>query len=155
MRIELADINVLLALVDPVHQHHDAASEWFAQASLRGWATCPLTENGLVRILSSPAYPGVQISPADALTLLDTLLENHAAAHSFWPDDISLTNRALFRSEAISGHRQLTDIYLLGLCQHHGGALVTFDTSISVAAIAEPDADLLRLLCGRPSSGPS
>lgn len=63
MRIDLADVNVLLALIDPVHVHHEGASQWFVDASARGWATCPLTENGFVRILSNPSYPGLITRP--------------------------------------------------------------------------------------------
>jgi len=103
--IELPDVNVLLALIDPAHQHHEAASQWFASASGRGWATCPLTENGFVRILSNPSYPGVRLTPADTIGLLETLQQNHAAAHHFWPDGVSLRDRMLFRPEAIAGHR--------------------------------------------------
>src|SRR3989442_8098645 len=123
VRIELPDINILLALVDPVHAHHDTASQWFADASQRGWATCPLTENGFIRILASPAYPGVRLAPADTVALLETTLQNHASTHRFWPDSISLRDRTLFRPERILGHQQITDVYLLGLCQRNDGTL--------------------------------
>src|SRR6266567_2569271 len=96
--IELPDINVLLALADPVHLHHEPASQWFAVASQHGWATCPMTQNGFVRILSNPSYPGVRLSPADAIALLETLRQTHAATHHFWPDSVSLCDRTLFRS---------------------------------------------------------
>src|SRR5947199_10829309 len=125
VRIDLADVNVLLALIDPVHLYHEAASQWFADASGRGWATCPLTENGFIRILSNPSYPGVRLSPAHAIVMLETLLQNHAGTHHFWTDSVSLIDRTLFQPEAIAGHRQLTDVYLLGLCQQNGAPLVT------------------------------
>jgi toxin-antitoxin system PIN domain toxin len=144
--IELPDVNVLLALTDPVHAHHEVASQWFAAFSGLGWATCPLTENGFVRILSNPAYPGVRVSPADAIFLLETLLQNHAAMHHFWPDSVSLRDRTLFRPEAIAGHRQINDVYLLGRCQQNGGTLVTLDAAITDAAIVSPHADLIRRL---------
>ena len=105
MRIELPDVNVLLALTDPAHSHHEVASQWFADASRRGWATCPLTENGFVRILSNPSYPGVRLSPADATALLETSVQNHAATHHFWPDSVSLRDRTLFRPQVIAGPR--------------------------------------------------
>jgi toxin-antitoxin system PIN domain toxin len=132
--------------MDPVHIHHEAASQWFADASARGWATCPLTENGFVRILSNPSYPGIRLTPADAIVLLETLRQNHAATHCFWPDSVSLRDRTLFRPDAIAGHRQLTDIYLLGLCQQNGGTLVTLDAAITHAAIVSPHAELIRRL---------
>lgn len=146
MRIDLADVNVLLALIDPVHLNHEPASQWFADASGRGWATCPLTENGFVRILSNPSYPGVRMSPPDAIAMLDTLVRNHAATHRFWPDSVSLCDRTLFRPEAIAGARQITDVYLLGLCQQNGGTLVTLDAAITVTAIVSAHVDLIRRL---------
>jgi uncharacterized protein len=146
VRIDLGDVNVLLALMDPVHVHHEAASQWFADASGRGWATCPLTENGFIRILSNPSYPGVRLTSADAIVLLETLLHNHAATHHFWPDSVSLCDRMLFRPDAIAGPRQITDVYLLGLCQQNGGTLVTLDTSITDTAILSPHAELIRRL---------
>ena len=146
MRIDLADVNVLLALIDPVHVHHEAASQWFVDASGRGWATCPLTENGFVRILSNPSYPGVRLSPADAIALLETLRQNHAATHHFWPDSVSLCDRTLFRPQAIAGPRQITDVYLLGLCQQNGGTLAMLDAAITDAAIVSPHTELIRRL---------
>lgn len=146
MCIELPDVNILLALTDPAHPHHDATSQWFVDACQRGWATCPLTENGFVRILSNPSYPGIRLSPADATGLLGTLRQSHAATHHFWPDSVSLCDRTLFRTEAITGHRQITDVYLLGLCQRNGGTLVTLDAAITDAAIVSPHAELIRRL---------
>jgi uncharacterized protein len=144
--IELPDVNVLLAMSDPAHAHHDPASEWFADASPRGWATCPITENGFVRILCNPSYPGVRLTPADTIAMLQTLLTHHAATHHFWPDSVSFCDHTLFRPEAIAGHRQITDVYLLGLCQQNGGTLVTLDMAITDAAIASPHAELIRRL---------
>ena len=133
-------------MTDPLHAHHEAASRWFQQARTGGWATCPLTENGLVRILSSPGYPGLTLRPVDTIGLLELLVQNHADSHTFWSDSISLSDRLLFRPERIMGHRQLTDVYLLGLCQHYGGTLVTFDASITLNAIVAPHSELLRHL---------
>ena len=78
--------------------------------------------------------------------MLETLLANHAATHHFWPESVSLCDRTLFRPEAIAGHRQITDVYLLGLCQQNGGTLVTLDTGITDAAIVSPHAELIRRL---------
>jgi uncharacterized protein len=144
--IELPDVNVLNAMTDPLHANHEAASRWFAQASPHGWATCALTENGLVRILTSPAYPGLSLRPVDTIGLLETLLRNHAASHTFWPDSVSLSDRTLFRPEKVAGHRQINDVYLLGLCQRHAGTLVTFDATIPVDAIVSPHGALVRQL---------
>ena len=146
MPIELPDLNVLLALVDPMHVHHEVASTWFADACLQGWATCPLTQNGFVRIISTPIYPGIRLSIPDATLFLETLIHNHATTHHFWPDDVSLRDTALFDISAVAGPKQITDVYLLGLCQQHGGTLVTLDARIATAAITMPHSALLRLL---------
>jgi toxin-antitoxin system PIN domain toxin len=144
LRIELPDVNVLLALLDPMHPHHETASRWYAGSSM--WATCPLTENGFVRVLSSPSYPGIRLRPEDALTLLETTIANPVVAHRFWPDAATLRDRSLFTHSAIMGPKQLTDIYLLGLCQQEGGTLITLDAGISTSAIVSPQPDLLRIL---------
>ena len=146
MRIELPDVNALIALVDPAHVHHERASRWFTAAAQRGWATCPLTENGVVRVLSTPAYPGVRLRAADAVALLDLLIRNHAATFHFWSETVSLRDRTLFDPQAIAGPGQVTDVYLLGLCQRHGGTLATLDSAITAAAILAPHPALIRLL---------
>ena len=146
VRIELPDINVLLALVDPNHMHHATASQWFMSASQNGWATCPLTENGFIRILSNPKYPGIRLRVADAVALLDTLIQNHATTHHFWADTVSLCDQTLFRHIAIAGPNQITDVYLLGLCQRNNGTLVTLDASITDVAIVSPNPTLIHRL---------
>lgn len=146
MRIELPDVNVLLALVDPVHPHHEKATHWYTAATSCGWATCPLTENGFVRILSSPSYPGVRLRVADAVKMLQAVIVNPVAQHHFWPDSVSLLNTELFYPAAIAGPNQITDVYLLGLCQRHSGTLITLDAKITTAAIVSPDIDLLCIL---------
>src|SRR5687768_6768268 len=93
VRIELPDISVLLALADPMHFHHEIASTWFETASATGWATCPLTENGFIRILASPAYPGIRLSVADSTRLIAEMCANHAPTHHFWPDSVSLLDQ--------------------------------------------------------------
>lgn len=146
MRIELPDVNVVLALLDPMHPHHDTANNWYAGVALSGWATCPLTENGFVRILSSPAYPGVRLRVEDALAMLAAAVANPVATHRFWPDSISLRDRTLFGDAAITGPKVITDAYLLGLCQRNGGTLVTLDTGITPFAIISPHPELLHTL---------
>ncbi len=146
MRIELPDVNVLLALLDPMHPHHETANQWYAGTMSSGWATCPLTENGFVRVISNASYPGVRVRPADAVALLEVAVANPVAAHHFWPDSVSLRDRILFTPAAIAGPKLITDVYLLGLCQRNGGTLVTLDTGITPAAIVSPHPELLRLL---------
>jgi hypothetical protein len=79
-----------------------------------------LTENGFVRIACNPGYSSVNLRPADVIKILEQLKNNFADTHHFWADSISLTDKTIFRPEFIAGHKQITDIYLLGLCQLNG-----------------------------------
>lgn len=131
-RIALLDVNVLVALFDPDHIHHDAAHDWFSTDRQHGWATCPLTENGLVRILSNVAYTGGH-ETADAIRQrLDTFCSS--GNHAFWPDQVSLRDKSRFRLSGTK-HGQITDIYLLGLAVERDGRLATFDRRIPLAAV--------------------
>ncbi len=132
-RVALLDVNVLVALFDPDHVHHEAAHDWFAGNRESGWATCPLTENGLIRILSNPAYSGAHESPGAVVVRLRTFCES--AGHTFWVDEVSLRDVRLFRSTGPATHGKVTDLYLLGLAISKGGRLATFDRAIPVAAV--------------------
>ena len=128
----LLDVNVLIALLDADHSLHARATEWFADNARRGWASCPITQNGCVRIMSHAAYPNTL--PLGAV--MERLIEASASAfHKFWPDDISLLDAQVADSTRIHRPRQLTDLYLLALAVRHGGLFVTFDTSVSLEAI--------------------
>ncbi len=129
--IALLDVNVLIALVDSLHVHHAPATQFFRTAQREGWATCPLTENGLLRITERPTALHGPDSPAAARTLLHSLLS--MPGHQFWSDDVSLTNIRRFPS--LSTSRALTDLYLLGLAVKHGGRFATFDQNINSALI--------------------
>ena len=129
----LLDVNVLVALFDPDHIHHDLAHDWFADNRVNGWATCPLTENGCVRVLANPAYGGVVERASELLSRLGTFCR--AEDHQFWPDAVSLRDRTCFDPAMVTGHRQLTDIYLLGVAVAQGGRLATFDRTIPVKAV--------------------
>ena len=132
-RVALLDVNFLVALFDADHVHHEIAHDWFADNRAAGWATCPLTENGLVRVLTNPRY-GSTISALPAI--LERLQKFRASGdHHFWSDGVSLTDTSLFKSGLIRGYRQLSDVYLLGLARKNGGCLVTFDRSISTLAV--------------------
>lgn len=133
----LLDVNVLIALLQPDHAHHAAAQQWWTENRQEGWATCPLTQNGFLRIVSQPKYPR-PITVAEALELLAEDVAD--TNHQFWPDDISLLDTVLFRRDRMLGPKQLTDIYLLALAVKHGGRLATFDRAIPVSAVqgAEP-----------------
>ncbi len=138
MSIGLLDVNVLVALFDPMHVHHEDAHRWLALNKKRGWASCPITINGCVRVLSNPAYPTVTATPSQ---VAEHLVEFCATpGHHFWPDDVSLTDSSLFRWQLIGGHQKVTDAYLLGLAVRHHGRLVTFDRSVPLNSVhgAEP-----------------
>ena len=132
-RRALLDINVLVALFDPDHVHHDIAHDWFADHRAQGWATCPITQNGLIRVLSNPRYG----SAVSSLRAVHEAVQRFVSSseHEFWPDDISLADKALFDVSAMSSHRQLTDVYLLGLATKGKGHLVTLDRSIPLRAV--------------------
>ncbi|MBV9287643.1 MAG: VapC toxin family PIN domain ribonuclease [Hyphomicrobiales bacterium] len=117
----LLDVNVLIALVDASHVSHDAAHAWFAREGRRNWATCPITENGLIRIIANPKYPNALATPADAVALLEQLAS--LPGHVFWPDDVSLRDAAFFNLGKIMTVGQITDSYLLALAAAKGGRL--------------------------------
>ena len=132
-RVALLDVNVLVALFNPVHVHHELAHDWFADNRASGWATCPLTENGFLRIFGNPAR-GDQMMPIPDLI---ARLRKFCASghHQFWRDAASLVDESLFDFSLIRGHRQLTDVYLLGLAVRRGGRFVTFDQRIPLGAV--------------------
>jgi toxin-antitoxin system PIN domain toxin len=142
--VALLDVNVLVALFDPDHLHHEAAHRWFAEQRRIGWATCPLTENGLLRVLTHPAYSQAAGPPADVLELLQAFCSS--GGHAFWPDDVSLRDAELFQVAAPPIHRQVIDVYLLGLAVKHGGHLATFDRSIPLAKVRRAEAETLALI---------
>lgn len=140
MRRALLDINVILALFDAKHVHHGRARQWWRGNSGHGWATCPLTENGFLRIVSQKAYAS-PIPLPDALAYLRQVAK--PPLHVFWPDDISLLDTAVIDHGRLLGPRQLTDSYLLALAVKHGGRLVTLDRGISVTTARGGEAEHL------------
>ena len=128
----LLDVNVLIALLDADHASHDSAISWFAKHAREGWASCPITQNGCIRIMSNPGYP----NPLPVQAVIERLANaSHEDIHEFWPDEVSLLDSDVVDSSRIHGPRQLTDIYLLALAVQHKGRLVTFDTGIPLAAV--------------------
>jgi len=123
----LLDVNVIVALFWRAHVHHRAAHMWLASRRRAGVRTCPMTQAGFVRIVSSARFSSDRMTVAGARQTLDELL--NMKEHRFWPDDLSL-GEALERAGEISGHQQITDAYLLGLAISHGGVLATFDRGV-------------------------
>ena len=142
--IALLDVNVLVALFDPAHIYHEVAHTWFGRNLSHRWATCALTENALVRVLSNPAYPGRRTTLEDAALRLRTFCSSRE--HVFWPDSISVRERARFHWNHIQGHRQLTDVYLLALSVSNEGRLATFDSGISIRSVEGAKQENLELL---------
>jgi uncharacterized protein len=132
-RVALLDINVLAALFDPDHVHHEAAHRWFAKERRRSWATCPIFENGLIRILSSAAYADPPQAPLDTAARLQQFCES--GNHEFWPDEISMRDLRPAQPGFALSHKQITDVYLLALAHHHDGRLATLDRSIPLSAV--------------------
>ena len=129
----LLDVNVLVALIDPGHVAHDAAHGWFARSGQADWATCPLTENGVIRIVGRPRYPNTPGSPAAVAEIVAGMRK--LAGHSFWPDDFSLVGSDDVDPARILTSAQVTDTYLLALARSKNGRLATFDRKLSAAAV--------------------
>lgn len=128
----LLDINVLLALLDSDHIEHERARAWIDREITSGWASCAITQNGFVRVISQPRYPS-PVSPKEAIDVLDQACsEPH---HLFWPCDTSLLDVSAIDRTRLLGARQVTDAYLLALATRHDGRFVTFDRSVPVAAV--------------------
>lgn len=128
----LLDVNVLIALLDPDHSSHDAAQAWFDQEGARGWASCPITQNGFVRIVGSPKYPrAASVRDASASLLRATRRPDHV----FWLDDLPLVGSDWIDMAAITSHGQITDSYLLALAASKGGKLATFDRRLTTRAV--------------------
>lgn len=131
--IALLDVNVLIALLDKSHVNHVRVASWFiTHAPDMLWASCPLTQNGAARIIGLNAYPNPRPT-ADTLQKLVAVTAH--PAHRFWPDDISMTDAALFNPAVVISSNQMTDVYLLGLAVSKGGKLVTTDTRILTSAV--------------------
>lgn len=131
----LLDINLIIGLLDPDHAFHDRAHGWWASNATRGWASCPLTENGVVRIMANAAYTqSIRFTPGDLISRLNAFAAH--SNHEFWPDDISFRDPAVFAPERIHGSGQITDLYLLALAVRHGGRLATFDATIPLSAVS-------------------
>ena len=139
----LLDVNVLIALLDAGHIHHRRASDWLVQEIDQGWASCPLTQNGCLRIMSQPSYPQALPLAAVAERLANATAHQ---AHEFIPDDYSLLDEGRVSWRFLLGHRQVTDAYLLGLAIRHGCRFVTLDGRVSLDNARNSDAAHLLVL---------
>ncbi len=136
----LLDVNVLIALVDPAHVQHEEVHAWFGRIGRKSFATCPITENGLLRIVGHPKYPnspGPPSTVASALAAIRTL-----PGHAFWPDSISLADGNFVDASLLSSHARVTDSYLLALARANSGRLATLDHRLATEVVPESRASL-------------
>jgi toxin-antitoxin system PIN domain toxin len=145
MNAGLLDVNVLIALIDPAHEFHEAAHVWFKANRQNGWATCPITENGCLRIMSKPGYPFPGLTVDRVRGILSELVR--LDGHCFWPDSVSILHEDRFKLNRATP-KQLTDLYLLALAVTQGGRLVTFDRTIPWQTVMGCNADNLEVLPG-------
>jgi toxin-antitoxin system PIN domain toxin len=138
-------VNVLLAVADTEHMFHRSIHEWLGAHRDEPWATCPLTENGFVRILSQPSYRGSRLTTAEAVETLRGLKAATGRRHVFWSDEISITDQAAIDRAKIAGHGQITDVYLAALALRKHGRVVTFDTAIPWQAVVGATAKLIEI----------
>ena len=131
-RRALLDVNVLIALLDADHLHHKRAAAWLAENIKSGWASCAITQNGCVRVMSQPGYPNALPAAGVAQRLREATLAEH---HLFVPGDVSLLDTQHFDADQLLGHRQVTDAYLFGLAVWHGLRFVTFDANMPMRVV--------------------
>jgi toxin-antitoxin system PIN domain toxin len=138
--VSLLDVNVLIALSDSVHRHHGVISDWFLAEKARAWATCPITENGIIRILSSKSYDYPQ-----SIEIVRKILNRMKAApgHQFWPDSISICDTK--RIACLHNSKATTDLYLLAPALKNKGQFVTLDQKIKVDSVRSGAAACLLL----------
>jgi uncharacterized protein len=129
----LLDVNVLIALMDPSHVQNEAALSWFSTIGKHSWATCPMTENAILRIVGHPSYPNWFGNPPVVADLLSKFLK--LLGHAFWPDDVSLLDPRKVDASRLATAGQVTDSYLLALAIAHGGQLATFDRRLISDAV--------------------
>jgi uncharacterized protein len=145
MRGYLLDTNILIALLWPSHTKHNVAIKWFSRYRSKGWATCPFTQAGFVRIVSNPAFSRDAVQPREAVRVLR--LNINATDHAFWSDDVEFSHAVAFAGMRLIGCQQVTDCYLLGLALHHGGILATLDRGIeSLIAPKSDEANALEIV---------
>ena len=131
----LLDVNALIALIDRDHVEHDTMQNWFLLHHKDGWATCPITENGAIRVLSQPTYPSGKRTPTEVIQVLAGLKNAFRSSYEFWSDDLSLIDDDAILPPFIATSRQVTDVYLLGLALKREAKLVSFDRSLAWQAL--------------------
>ena len=139
----LLDVNVLIALAWPNHVHHTAAWAWFDAHREEGWATCPLTEAGFVRVSCNPSAVRHSVTPLQAITVLERLIL--LGSHTFWPLDRSIVDLPESIGARLQGYRQITDAVLLAAAMQRNGQLATLDEGME-GLVAEEERSFLRVI---------
>jgi len=132
VKTALLDLNILTALLWPAHEHHELAHRWFGARGTARWATCALTQLGVVRILSNPAFSRDALSPREAVALLVDNLAH--AGHEFWSEKLPLPAAIRSVEANLQGYRQVTDVYLMALAHRRKGVFATFDRGVRTVA---------------------
>ena len=141
----LFDVSFLIAMFDPEHVFHEPAQKWWEMNRVDGWASCPITENGVCRILASHRYRGMPATTVDYV--IDRIKRfREGSDHAFWPDNLSLLDESVFDFSGMYSSRHLTDVYLLALAVENAGRLVTFDGRIKRASVRTARAEHLRVV---------
>lgn len=138
----LLDVNVLLAWLWPAHEAHKTAHSWMNNHRHEAWATCPATEMGFLRIVTTPSFSPNAPAWDEAIKILRQYTQA-SPKYSFWQDSLTLAEMDLRLGKRIKGPNQITDAYLLALAISNHGRMVTFDyrmQSLAPKGSAEHDA---------------
>jgi uncharacterized protein len=144
MSAHLLDVNVLIALAWPSHAHHEAAHRWFSLGNEEGFATCPMTQCGFVRISANPRIIPDAVSVETALIHLRMIAAH--PRHVFWADHVDVSLESELPTSNLRSHRQVTDFYLAALAFERNGKLATFDRGIPRTLENTPLADSVTLI---------
>ena len=140
----LLDVNVWVALLDEAHVFHAQAVAFIERKDLK-IASCPLVENGVIRILNLPAYS--KLGPVGFEAVARKIGAICADLdHAFWPDALSLCTINTVQWSRVLGHNQITDVYLLALAVAHKGCLATLDHRVALNTVQGAAAKNLVLL---------
>jgi uncharacterized protein len=129
----LLDVNLLIAILDPDHVHHDLALGWYNDIGYQDWATCPIVQNGVVRIVGSQGYASVPFGCTEVANILAEWCA--VPEHRFWPDNVSLLDKTIVDRAGLTSPDRITDVYLLALAATNGGRLATLDRRLSPAPV--------------------
>lgn len=151
--VTLLDVNVLLALFAARHIHHELAHDWFEEQRPHGWATCPLTENSFIRLMSQPTRGSAPYRPVEVAETLRTFCLS--SGHQFWPASLSIRDEGVFNPSLVRGHQQVTDTYLLALAKLNGGSLATFDRGVQLGSVKGATKANLQVISADPAESTS